>query len=122
FMPDQPNQLHKIRHSLAHALAAAVLEYYPEAKPTIGPPTDNGFYYDFDFGDITITEDDLPKIEKKMREILNQWETFSGIEISPVEAKNIFSNNPYKLELIDEIENKGEPITIYYSGQLPAPS
>ena len=61
---EKPDQLYKIRHSLAHLLAKAVLDLYPDAKPTIGPPTENGFYYDFDH--LEIGEEDLKKIQKQM--------------------------------------------------------
>lgn len=120
--------LEHIRHSLAHLLASAVLELWPDAKNTIGPVIDNGFYYDFDFEanadsrgqergqSRTISESDLPKIEKKMREILKTWETFQEIEVTADEAKKIFAGNPYKLELINELAEKGERITLYYSG------
>ena len=107
--------LEHIRHSLAHLLAATVLELYPEAKPTIGPSIENGFYYDFEFP-TPIGENDLPKIEKKMREILKSWETFKKIDVTPREAATIFETNPYKRELVKELEEKKESITLYYSG------
>ena len=66
-----PAQLYKIRHSLAHVMAEAVLAYFPEAKPTIGPPVDNGFYYDFGVPQ-PFTPEDLQKIEDKMREIVQK--------------------------------------------------
>ncbi|MCR4311073.1 MAG: threonine--tRNA ligase [Candidatus Taylorbacteria bacterium] len=114
-MEQQDEKLGHIRHSLAHLLAAAVLELYPETKLTLGPAIDNGFYYDMDF--ITPpSETDLPKIEKKMREMVKRWEVFSGISVTVEEAKKIFSGNPYKLELIEGIEQKGEAVTVYYSG------
>ncbi|MEK9201356.1 MAG: threonine--tRNA ligase, partial [Patescibacteria group bacterium] len=103
------------RHSLAHLLAAAVLKLYPDAKPTIGPAIDNGFYYDFEFAN-PIAESDLPKIENVMREILKSWDTFEQEEISAEDAKERFVHNPYKLELIDEIVGKKEPLTLYTSG------
>ena len=109
------DKLAHIRHSLAHLLAAAVLELYPNTKPTLGPAIENGFYYDFEFG-TPISDKDLPSIEKKMREILKTWETFHGIEVSANEARDIFSDNPYKTELINEIASRNEKITLYYSG------
>lgn len=108
------NELAKKRHSLAHLLAAAVLELYPNAKPTIGPVIDNGFYYDFD--NLKVTDSNLPKIEKKMREIVKSWETFAEIEVAASKAKKIFAGNPYKLELIEELKKNGEKITLYCSG------
>ncbi len=106
-----------IRHSLAHLLAAAVLELYPDTKLTLGPAIDNGFYYDFDFTE-PLTEKDLPKIEKKMKSILKHWTKFTHKEVSEGEAKETFANNPYKLELIEEISHKGEKITLYTCGNF----
>ncbi len=104
--------LESARHSLAHLLAAAVKELYPNALPTLGPAIDNGFYYDFD----NLSDPDLPALEKKMRELLPSWTEFTSQEVSPNEAKEANEANPYKLELIDEIEKKGENITLYTSG------
>lgn len=101
-----------LRHSLAHLLAAAVLELYPDAKPTIGPAVDNGFYYDFEFT-TPISDADLPKIEKRMKKIISSWDKFEGRDVSSEEAKEIFKDNPYKLELINELIEKGEKITFY---------
>lgn len=109
-------QLMQVRHSLAHLLAAAVLKLWPSAKPTLGPAIDIGFYYDFDFGGETVSEKDFPAIEKNMREISKHWTGFEKKEVSYEEAKKIFADNPYKMELIEEIHSKGEPITLYTSG------
>src|SRR3989338_6316407 len=98
------DNLSHIRHSLAHLLAAAVFEFWPETKNTIGPAIDNGFYYDFEFA-TPVSDKELPKIEKRMREILKTWSAFSHKEVSEKEAKAFFKNNPYKLELIDDIVN-----------------
>ncbi|MFA6446155.1 MAG: threonine--tRNA ligase [Candidatus Paceibacterota bacterium] len=109
--------IENIRHSLAHLLAAAVQEIYPDAKNTIGPAIDNGFYYDFEF--ITPpSENDLKKIEQKMREIAKKWSDFVREEKTEKEAKDFFKNNPYKLELIGEIAKSKEPITLYKSGNF----
>jgi threonyl-tRNA synthetase len=105
-------KLHNLRHSLAHLLAAAVLEMYPDTKNTIGPSIDDGFYYDFEFTS-PISDKDLPKIEKKMKEILKSWKEFESVEKTEKEAKKHFAKNEYKLELIDEIVGKGEKITFY---------
>ncbi len=119
------NNLQNLRHSLAHLLAAAVLELWPDAKRAIGPAIDNGFYYDFDFGRRSspsegdkggITENDLPRIEAKMREILPTWHGFEHREVSADEARTIFKDNPYKLELIDEFSKESKPLTVYSSG------
>jgi len=114
-MPE--DKLHNLRHSLAHLLAAAVLEIWPDAKPSIGPSIENGFYYDFDLPE-KISENDLSKIETKMKEILPSWDSFQRIEVSPVEAKEKFAHNPYKIELIDEIAASQQPITLYRSGNF----
>src|SRR3989344_4764329 len=110
------DNLENKRHSLTHLLAAAVLELYPNAQPTLGPAVDDGFYYDFD--NLKISEDDLPKIEAMMKKILPTWNKFERHEIKPAEAKEFFKNNSYKLELIEEIEKNGEPITFYKSGDF----
>lgn len=110
------HDLEQQRHSLAHLLAAAVLELYPEALRTIGPAIDDGFYYDFD--NLSIGENELKKIEKRMKRILPTWKTFEGREVSADEARETFKDNPYKLELIDEIVAAGEKITLYTSGDF----
>lgn len=104
-----------IRHSLAHLLAAAVLELWPDTKHTIGPAIDDGFYFDFEFRH-PLSESELPKIEQKMREILPSWKKFERIEMNTDEAKKFYQDNPYKQELIDEFAGKGETITFYRSG------
>lgn len=117
-MKDQkPNSLDEIRHSCAHLLAAAVMELWPNTKRTIGPAIENGFYYDFDF-EKPITEEDLPKIEKKMAEILPTWKEFEKEEVTSEKAKEKFKDNPYKLELIEEFSGEGKTLTVYKSGQF----
>lgn len=111
----EPQNIEHLRHSLAHLLAAAVLELYPDAKRTIGPAIDNGFYFDFDFSS-PISDADLPKIEEKMREIMKTWTTCTKHELTSDEAISEFHDNIYKRELIGEIVAKGEPITFYKSG------
>jgi len=110
-------ELEKIRHSFAHLLAAAVLELFPDAMPTIGPATENGFFYDFRFK-TPPTEADLKKIEKRMRALLPSWKSFVGKEVTEEEARDYFKNNPFKLELIDGIVEAGEKITFYTSGEF----
>lgn len=114
-------KLQNLRHSYAHLLAAAALELWNESKLTIGPSVQNGFYYDIDFPS-QIGDGDLEKIESKMKEILRAWKkdgaSFTGREVDSGEAKKIFANNPYKLELINEIESKGEKITLYKTGDF----
>ena len=108
--------LNKLRHSAAHVLAAAVLELYPDTKVTLGPPIETGFYYDFDFGHEKVSDDDLKKIEKRMKKIVNKWTEFTSEEVSAEQARTFFAGNEYKLELIDDIEKRGEKITLYTSG------
>lgn len=111
------NQIEHIRHSLAHLLGAAVLELHPGSKLAIGPAIDDGFYYDIDVQGV-ISDNDLPKIEKKMRELLQTWRTFEGCEVTAGETRDIFPDNPYKKEIIDELSEKGEQITLYTSGNF----
>ena len=103
--------LEKIRHSLAHLMAMAVLEKFPNAKLGIGPTIENGFYYDF--GGISISPEDLPKLEKRIRELIKQNLKFKKEIITSTEAKKLFKNQPYKLELIKEIQKTKKPILIY---------
>ena len=102
-----------IRHTLAHLLASSVRDLYPGAKNTIGPAVDNGFYQDFDLGDEKISEEDLKKIEKKMREKLKCWKEFERQEVSPEEAKKEFAWNKYKMELINEFSQDSKQLTFY---------
>ncbi|MCS7323792.1 MAG: threonine--tRNA ligase [Thermoflexales bacterium] len=97
-----PLSLYKKRHSLAHIMAQAVLEFFPEAKPTIGPPVENGFYYDF-YVARPFTPEDLQRIEARMREIISKHVDFVRREVSEEEARALFKDNPFKLELIDGI-------------------
>lgn len=105
-----------MRHSLAHLLAAAVMQMWPDAKRTIGPAIENGFYFDFQF-QTPISEKDLPKIEARMRKILPSWKSFERIEMGPEKAKSEFSQNPFKQELIDEFAKNGETLSFYKSGE-----
>jgi len=103
---DKESKLYKIRHSAAHVMAQAVLELFPEAKYTIGPPIENGFYYDFDLPR-PLTPEDLKAIEKGMRKILAGKHDFVKKVVSAEEAREIFKDQPYKLELIDGLESGG---------------
>jgi len=111
------NLEHK-RHTLAHLLGAVVLQAYPHAKLTLGPAVDNGFYYDFDFtGGEKPGDDDLKNLQKNMRKMLGSWKEFTHREVSNDEALVIYKDNPYKSELINEIADKGETITLYTVGE-----
>jgi threonyl-tRNA synthetase len=107
------DQLHKIRHSLSHVMAQAVLELYPQAKLGIGPAIDTGFYYDFDLGlnpngqPRTFVPEDMERIEKRMRQIIGGKHKFAYREISADEARQVFKDQPYKLELIDGLVQGG---------------
>ncbi len=111
-------KLEHLRHSAAHLLAAAVRKLYPNAKRTIGPAIETGFYYDFDFGDEKISEADLAKIEKKMFDLVPGWTEFTHREVSVEEAKEFFKDNPYKLELIEEFAASGQTLTFYNCGSF----
>ena len=111
-------ELNKKRHSLAHILAYAVQELYPNVKFGIGPVIKNGFYYDFDFRKTKISVDDLPKIEKKMKELLKKEIIFQKKMVSKEEALEMFKNQPYKKELIKELARQGEKISVYESGKF----
>ncbi len=110
-----PEGLYVLRHSTAHAMAQAILELYPGSKLTIGPPIENGFYYDIDVAG-RITDEDLPRIEEKMREIAERDLPIECFSVSKAEAERLYEDNPYKLEIIDELED-GD-ITIYRQGEF----
>ncbi len=98
--------LYRIRHSAAHVMAQAVLEIFPEGKIAIGPPIEDGFYYDFDLPR-SLTPEDLERIEARMRQILAGKHPFIKKVISAEEARRLFKDQPYKLELIDGLERGG---------------
>jgi threonyl-tRNA synthetase len=102
----EESNLYKIRHSAAHVMAQAVLEMFPDGKITIGPPVENGFYYDFDLPR-NLTPEDLEQIEKRMRQIVQGKHEFKKTVISAEEAKKVFADQPYKLELIEGLEKGG---------------
>jgi len=104
----------KIRHSAAHVMADAVMQLFPDAKMGIGPPTKDGFYYDFEVTD-PFTPDDLIKIEKRMSEIISGNHSFDKTTISRADAEHIFEHQPYKIELIENLESS-EPISTYSHG------
>lgn len=103
-----------MRHGMAHVLAKAIMKLYPETKLTIGPAIEDGFYYDVDSSH-TFTEEDFAEIEKLMAEIISSNEDFVRKEISKKEALELFKNNEYKTEIINEIKD-GEALSIYYLG------
>jgi threonyl-tRNA synthetase len=110
------SELYKIRHSTAHIMAQAVMEMFPDAKIAIGPPVEDGFYYDFDLPR-TLTPEDLGVIEKRMREIISESFPFEKKVIQGDEARQIFTDQPYKIELIAGLEEGGfdeygEPLAV----------
>ena len=113
---DDPEGEEIFWHTSAHVLAQAVLRLYPDAQPTIGPPIENGFYYDF--ANLTISDEDFGKIEKEMKKIVkenfvSEREVLNGKEA----AKKAFADNPYKVELINELD-EDSPITAYRQGEF----
>jgi len=103
YIPEEYDpDLYRIRHSAAHVMAQAVLEVYPEAKLAIGPPTDTGFYYDFELPE-SPSDETLGKIEKRMRQIVQGKHPFTVREVSADEARKLFKNDKFKLELIDNL-------------------
>lgn len=109
--------LFKSRHSLAHVLLMAIKREYPNALPTIGPVTETGFYYDVDFGSTKLSVEDLPKLEKAMKEIIAKKVAFKVESVTPSQAKELFKDNQFKLEIIDTIEQAGEDVTLYHTGE-----
>ena len=105
------------RHTLAHVLAMAVLSKYPDAKLGIGPVIDNGFYYDFDIGK-NFKEEELSELEEVMRDILAHELDITGKKITHAEAKKIFTNQPFKLELADEYTEEDKELTAYTTGEF----
>ncbi|MFC1946622.1 threonine--tRNA ligase [Chloroflexota bacterium] len=110
---EKEERLETMRHSASHIMAEAVLSMFPDAKFGIGPAIENGFYYDFELLR-SLTPDDLPVIEEKMNEIVKSNTPFEKDEVSKEEARKLFSSQPYKLELIDELED--EKVGIYRQG------
>lgn len=113
-------KLDHIRHSLAHLLAAAVLKEFPDAKLGVGPTIENGFYYDF-LLPRPITPEDLKGLEKSMRTFVNKKLPFTGREVSADEAKKLFAQQPFKLDLINDFTAPGqevEKLTVYETGDV----
>ena len=110
---DKEAKLETMRHSASHVMAEAVLSIFPEARFGIGPAIENGFYYDFDLPR-SLTAEDLPIIEKKMSEIVAADLPFARDDVTRAEARRIFANQPYKLELIEEIPD--EKVSVYRQG------
>jgi threonyl-tRNA synthetase len=112
---DSPEGLEVLRHSTAHAMAQAILELYPGSKLTLGPPIEDGFFYDIEIAG-RITEEDLPRIEERMREIAERDLPIVREEVSKKEAARLYADNPYKLEIIRDLQD-GD-ITVYRQGEF----
>ena len=111
-MSEKEDKLYKMRHSLAHLTAAAVKELWPTAKFGVGPVVKDGFYYDIDLGDVTISEADFPKIEKRMKKLIAEDQKFERLEKNVDEAiawaKE--NNQPYKVELLNDLKRAGTTV------------
>jgi threonyl-tRNA synthetase len=123
----EESQLYRVRHSTAHIMAEAVLEKFPSGRVAIGPPIEDGFYYDFELPR-ALTPEDLDEIEHRMRQIIASRENFKREEVSADQARVIFADQPYKLELLEGLEhgldddgnptNEPQIISIYQSGKF----
>ncbi len=112
-MADKNNdQIYAMRHSLAHIMATAIKTIWPEAKLGVGPVVENGFYYDIDINDVTISTDDFKHIEKEMRKVINQKQVFERSEKSIDEALQWAkaTEQPYKEELLNDLKRSGTTI------------
>jgi threonyl-tRNA synthetase len=104
-----------LQHSAAHVVAKAVTELIPDARPTVGPPTEEGFYYDFEMRPLTAEE--LPGLEAKIRETVQRKDRFERVELSKADAERLFQSNPHKLRYISEVP-ENEPVSIYRTGSF----
>lgn len=109
-MRNTDEYLNNLGHSCAHLLAHAVKQLFPGTLNAIGPAIENGFYQDFDTGEWKISEEDFPKIEARMREILPTWQKFSFNEVTLAEAKRLFKDNKYKIEMATEFAKEGKKL------------
>ncbi len=113
---DDKRALNVLRHSAAHLMAQAIQKLYPDACFGVGPYIDEGFYYDVDFGDVKVNDEDLLKIEKEMKKLSEQGYDIVRKEVSYEEAKEIFANDPYKLEIIEGY--KDDQLSVYQQGNF----
>ena len=114
----EDEKLSVMNHSCAHLLAQAVKHLYPEAKFWVGPVIEDGFYYDIDLGDKTLTDEDLPKIEREMKKISKDGKRIVRHELSKEEAKKMFKDDPYKQDLISRMDENEETISCYTQGDF----
>ena len=114
----EDEKLSVLNHSCAHLLAQAVKHLYPEAKFWVGPVVEEGFYYDIDLGDITLTVEDLPAIEKEMKKLAKDGKRIIRHEISKEEALEMFKDDPYKIDLISRMDAADTTISCYTQGDF----
>ena len=111
-------KLSVLNHSCAHLLAQSVKHLYPNAKFWVGPVIDDGFYYDIDLGDVTLTNEDLPKIEKEMKKVSKDGKRIVREEITKEEALEKFKDDPYKIDLISRMDENNTIISMYTQGDF----
>ena len=114
----EDEKLSVLNHSCAHLLAQAVKHLYPQAKFWVGPVIEDGFYYDIDLGDVTLTEEDLPKIEKEMKKISKDGKRIVRHELTKEEALEMFKDDPYKIDLISRMDENETTISCYTQGDF----
>src|SRR6266568_5262611 len=116
---DRMSDLQRLRHSCAHVMATAVLRLWPDAKLDIGPPTDEGFYYDFDLASHRFSPDDFPKIEEEMKKVVKDNQVFEKSIKTREEARKFFEERGqrFKVERLADIP-EGEPISFYQNGEF----
>ncbi|MBO7334678.1 MAG: threonine--tRNA ligase, partial [Lachnospiraceae bacterium] len=112
----EDEELHVLNHSCAHMMAQAVKHLYPNAKFWVGPVVDEGFYYDMDLGDVMLTDEDVAAIEKEMKKVAKTGVKIYRREISKDEALEMFKDDPYKIDLISNMEDG--TITCYDQGDF----
>ena len=112
------DDLSRLNHSCAHLLAQAVKHLYPNAKFWVGPVVEEGFYYDIDLGDKTLTMDDIPAIEKEMKKVAKDGKRIVRHEISKEEALDMFKDDPYKIDLISRMDEDNTVISMYTQGDF----
>ena len=114
----EDKKLNPINHSCAHLMAQAVKHLYPDAKFWVGPVIEDGFYYDIDLGDKSLTEEDLPAIEKEMKKLAKDGKRIVRHEISKDEALDMFKDDPYKIDLIERMDPNDTVISCYTQGDF----
>jgi threonyl-tRNA synthetase len=114
----EDEKLYNLNHSCAHMMAQAIKHIWPEAKFWVGPVIETGFYYDVDLGDKVITEEDIPVIEKEMKKLAKDGKRLVRREISKAEALEMFKDDPYKIDLIERMDENEQVISCYSQGDF----